>query len=111
MYLTAVFRLRADDHDRRLLGVAMARWSQAMTHAVDRARSRQRELLRCIIARGERGGRQRLVVDGRRLHQMAQQCVRGIDTHLHSSATASLVGAVEESLASWLGLYVEWIAA
>src|SRR5207248_1810762 len=107
----AVFRLRANDHDRRLLRLAMARWSQAMTHAVDRARSRQRDLLRCIGARGASEERQRLGVDRKRLRQVARECVRGGNTHLHSSAAASLIVTVEEMLASWLGLYVDWMAS
>lgn len=53
----------------------------------------------------------RLVIDGKAVHAFAlarvqEQAAAG--TWLHSSATMSLVVALEEQLKSWLGLYAAW---
>lgn len=110
MHLTAILKLRANDHDQRLLRIALSRWSAGLSEGLDRARSRQRALLRCIAMwRSADGSRERLVLEKKRLHSIVLECVQGITTHLHSTARMSLIAALEEQLGSWLGQYVEWL--
>jgi hypothetical protein len=110
MYLTATLKLRANDHDRRRLRIALSRWSAAIEEALDRARSRQRDLLRCIrIWRSPGGSREQLVVDSKQLEKVVEECVRATCPRLHSSVPRSMFAALERCLAAWLGQYIIWI--
>lgn len=81
-----------------------------MHEVMDRARREQGALLRCIVPWTSKDGvRSRLVVDGKALHAQVLTLARVSDTGLHSSASASLIVAVEETLKSWVGLHLEWI--
>ena len=110
MYLTAVFKLRVNNHDRRRLDAALDRWRDLHSRSLEQARQRQRELLRCIVAAPALDGTQgRLSVDDRRLNALVLECVpRNMD--LHSSARMSLAAVLQKQLASWLVLYLGWIA-
>src|ERR1051326_4309867 len=109
MHLTARFKLHANAHDRRLLAIALRRWHEALRQAHRRAALRQRDLLRCIERRETQSGKVIFRVVRARLHALTVECCRGIETHLHSSASMSLIVALEEMLASWLGLYANWL--
>lgn len=111
MFLTAVFKLRTNDHDRALLDAAMARWSTVINEAMARARRDQHQLLKAIVMwTSPDGKRQKLVVNPDRLHAFALDCCRDLDYPLHSSHKTSLIVAVQEQLAGWLGLYLDWVA-
>lgn len=111
MYLTCDLKLRANNHDRALLRRALSRWHQAFSTAMERAQARDGELLHCLAMwRSKDGQRQKLVTDSKRLHGLTLECCRGIATHLHSSASMSLIVAVEEQLSSYLGQYTRWVA-
>lgn len=110
MHLTAVFKLRANKHDRRRLSIALSRWAAVLIEALDLARARQQPLLRCLVMwHSADGSRQRLVLDPRRLREVIRDCLKGRETHLHASARASLTIALEEMIGSWLGLYLDWL--
>jgi len=108
VYLTAVFKLRTTDHQAALLVTALHRWGDAFRQAHGHAEEHQRVLLRCITARAGKDGKIRLRVDSKALHGHVVACCRGIETHLHSSASMSLIVALEEMLGSWLALHAEW---
>lgn len=108
-YLTAVVKIRANNHDRARLTIALGRWHAGFSESLDQARARQSELLRCLtLWTPKNGGKPRLVVDGKALHALTLNCVPKLP-HLHSSARMSMVVAVEAQLKSYLGLYAEWI--
>jgi hypothetical protein len=108
-HLTAVYKLHVNAHDRSLLATALSRWSMAMNEALDRARSRQGRLLDCLTLWESKDGRaKRLVVSASALHREVLDLVPAIRV-LHSSARMSMIVAVEELLASWLGQYCLWL--
>jgi hypothetical protein len=110
MQRTICFKLRANNHDRHRIGVAMARWSAGMNEALDRARADQQSLLRCLLLWTSKDGkRQKLVVDKKRLRLLVRQYCAGASQDLHSSVAASRLVALEATLSSWLGQYSLWV--
>lgn len=109
-HLTATMKIRANVHDRHLLAVAAKRWHHAYQAAMDRAKARDRELLRCIVPKQMKNGTERLVVDGAAFQTFVKSVCRKPEG-LHSAFHMSLIVAVGESLSSWLGLYLAWLAS
>src|SRR5947207_3259163 len=103
MHLTAIFKLRTNNRDAALLRTALARWHAALTGGLARARADLRdgrsELLRCLVLWTSKDGQvSRLTIDAKRLHSLVLGWLTPYETHLHSSATMSLVVALEEQL-------------
>jgi hypothetical protein len=109
-YLTGTFKCHINGRDRALLTTACARWSAAMRVVLAKARNRDDEFLRCIVVKEFKNGSKRLIVDKRQLHELCLDCCRGVETHLHSSSKMSLIVAAEETLGSWVGQYLDWMA-
>lgn len=114
-YLTAIFKLRANNHDRHRLRVALDRWSTAMQEALDRARHDQGALIACLqplkarpVPEGREAPPLRLGVDNARLHKEVLRLVAQ-PAGLHSALRMALIVAIEQMLSSWLALYAAWV--
>lgn len=104
-YLTATLKLRPSDHDSRLMRIALARWHDAFARVWTQALREKRRLLRCLTMQPSG----KLRVDSRAVHALVVEWCRGLETHLHSSASASLIVAAEGMAKGWLALYAEWV--
>ncbi|MDO8732111.1 MAG: hypothetical protein Q7L55_06010 [Actinomycetota bacterium] len=107
MHLTAIYKLRADSHDRALLATALARWRDGYAQAM--AQMPPDVLLPLVRQWTGKDGKERWGVDAPQLDTLAKAACREAQLHLHSSARGSLIVAVKEVCASYLALYAEWL--